>query len=35
MLQDCKPIDETVLKDWLEAIDQAKKNANINLKIDK
>lgn len=35
MLQDGKPVDETVWEDWLEAIDQAKKNANINLKIDK
>lgn len=35
MLKDGKPVEETVWEDWLEAIDQAKKNANINLKIDK
>ncbi len=35
MLQDGKPVDETVWEDWLEAIDQAKKNVSINLKIDK
>ncbi len=35
MLQDGKPVDETIWEDWLEAIDQAKKNVSINLKIDK
>ena len=35
MLEDGKPVDETIWEDWLEAIDQAKKNVSINLKIDK
>jgi len=35
MIQDGKPVDEAIWEDWLEAIDQAKKNAIINLKIDK